>query len=328
MRQSIKRSTRKSSKSERQSKKKLKRQWRLMTKTSLVLVSFFILLAVGIEIGRSCWRAVWDGQRTFYLTVQQEETLWLVKLDKNQKEMIIGEIPPNLIVTGARGFGEQQAKNIYKLAEMEKSLDENLIKESMAWTFGLPIEGIIYLPKSVDKFNLKHVLIKKLFGMGETNLARWDLIRLLGFVQSLRFDQINTFSFSQAIGVYKEKRPDGVEILKFDPEQLDIWLSQNFTSRELVNESLSWEVINTTEHSGLAGQVARLLRNTGIQVTKISEGKAQTSGIFSKQKIDSKGLDFFSHFLQLPLKFEESGEFQSDVRVVLGENFWQRCCTL
>lgn len=306
---------------------KRKEQFKLMLKTALVLAMVLFLLAIVVELWRSWQKSVWDGQETLYLGFQQGERLWLVKIDKSQEEIIMGEIAPNLVLTLSRGFGEQQARNIYKRGEMEKISGVKMVKESLTWTFGLPVKGVVWLPESKESLNLSLNLSKSLLGIGRTNLTRWDLLRLLWLTKSLRFDQVMDFSFTDLTGALEQVRPDGVEVIILDPERVDSWIAQRLASRELVNETCTWEVNNATAHLGLAAQVARLLHNTGVQVAIVGKAEKSQSGIYLSKETDCQAPDYFSRFLNLPLYEEKDSGSHSEITVVIGEDFWQSCCS-
>lgn len=307
---------------------KRRRQWRSFWLSIIVVLLFFLAAAAILEFWKGWRQAIWDGKRTFYFAIQAGETSWLVKLDKDPKEAIAVEIPPDMILSVAKGFGEYQAKSIYKLGELEKSSGSDLLKDSLTLSFGLPVEGVIRFSKPLkQQFSLKFLLLKTVIGLGKTNLTKWDSLRLFLLSQSLRGDQIEIFSFTEIPGVTAQVRPDGLKVWVIEPERLDIWLRQRLVNNELVNETYTWEVINATDHSGFAAQVARLLRNTGLQVVKMSEGEASESQLLVANSINSSGLEFFSHFLDIPIKRGRTDSSQADVKLILGDSFWRRCCS-
>lgn len=303
------------------------KQLKLMLKTCLLLVFLFLLIGVIFEAWRGFKSSVWDGKATLYLGVQQGENLWLVKIDRFDQEVIAGKIAPNFILNISRGFGQQQAKNVYRLGELEKISGIGLVSESLALSFGLPVEGVIYLPEKEEDLKLSFILIKSLFGFGGTNLTRWDLLRLLALVNNLRHDQVESFSFINAPGVVSQKRPDGVEVFQIDPKRLDPWLTRDFASFQWVNEACSWQVSNATGHSGLASQIARILANSGIQVVSVNEAEKGQGGIYQSEEAECTAAVFFSQYLNLPLKKESLGDYRTEVRVILDEAFWNNCCS-
>ncbi|OGD62552.1 hypothetical protein A2160_05905 [Candidatus Beckwithbacteria bacterium RBG_13_42_9] len=291
-----------------------------------LLLALFFLLAIG-EIWKNWHQALWDNQRTFYFAVQEGETSWLVKADKNQQEAVVIKIPGHTLINTARGFGEYQAKSIYKMGEIEKISGIDLVKESLTWTFGIPVEGVLKFDQETKNLDLKTAFFKASLGWGKTNLTKWDLWRLFLFFNKLRLDQVETVTINDVPGVETKLRLDGVTVLSLDTERLDNWLLSRFTSSEMVNEPYSWEVMNTTMNSGLAAQVARLLRNTGVQVVQVNEGSAQESKIYVDNKVNSQAVRFFSRFLKIPISLSQPDRSsQGEITVVLGNDFWCSCC--
>lgn len=252
--------------------------------------------------------------------------MWLARAEKELREITVGKIPPNLLLNLSRGYGEQLAKNVYRFGENEKMPAQDLVKESVGLSFGLPVEGVIIFNNKLEDLNLSFVLLKTFFGFGKTNLTKWDSLRLFWFVKDLRLDQAEFFLFSETPGVLRQMRPDGVEVFLLEPEILDSWIGQHFASQELINERCSWEVNNATGHSGLAGMVARILRNSGLQIATIGESGRETGGIFLDEKVDCPSVDFFSKFLEIPVRKSKLEGSRAEVTLILGNDFWQRCC--
>jgi hypothetical protein len=308
-------------------KLKQKRQWLAWLRVGLWLAGFLIVGSLILEVWRGWRQSLWDGKSTFYLAVQAGETTWLVKVDQQQEEVYAGTIPGNLMVQAAHGFGEYQAKNLYQLGKQEEVGGARLVRESLAWTFGLPVKGVVRFAQGQEELRLPISLTKSLLGFGETNLTRWDRFRLWLTVSGLRQDRQEEFSFAQVPGVSQKQRPDGVTVLVVDESRLDQWLPQRYASMELVNEPYTWEVVNASAYSGLAGQVGRLLRNIGLQVVQVTEGELPQEGIFIDEDVDPAAVSFLSEFFGLPLVKGEPGAHSADIVIGVGDEFARACCT-
>lgn len=304
------------------------RQWLALFKAGVWLLLLVLIGSVLFEIWRAFRQSQWDGKRTFYLVVQTGETSWLAKLDKQQEEVYVGQIPGNTLFRTAGGFGEYQAKHLYRLGEQEGVGGAELIRQSAVATFGLPVQAVIRFSAEAKTLHLPAILAKSLLGFGETNLTRWDRLRLWLLVAGLRQDRLEQFSFIQVPGVSEKQRPDGVTVFTLDQDRLDRWLAQRFTSTELVNDPSTWEVINASGQPGLAAQVGRLLRNTGLQVVQVSEGEIPQEAIFTEANIDPSAVEWFSDFLNLPIVTKRPEGSRSDIVVGVGEEFARLCCGL
>lgn len=303
------------------------RQWSAVLRAGLWLAGFLLVGSLILEVWRGWSQSLWDGKSTFYLAVQAGETTWLVKVDRQREEVYAGKVPGNLMMQAAHGFGEYQAKNLYQLGKQEGIGGARLVRESLGWTFGLPVKGIVRFSQGQEEIRLPMSLAKSLLGFGETNLTRWDRVRLWQTVSGLRQDRQEEFSFAQVSGVTQKQRPDNVPVLVVDESRLDRWLAQRYASMELVNEPYTWEVVNASTHPGLAGQVGRMLRNIGLQVVQVSEGQLPQEGIFTNEDVDSAAVRFLSEFLGLPVVQEEPGTHSADVVVGVGDEFARACCT-
>lgn len=314
----------------RNKKQKNKKQKAVALKLALFLIIAITLLGLFFEVWQNFNRSLWDDKETFYFLVGNQKNFLLIKADKQNQNAVLGQIPGNTVLNTAYGFGQVLSQNIYKLAQVEQVSALKFLTDSFSLTFGLPVSGVVFFPgQSENQLHLEKALWLSLFGFGKTNMSRWDTARLAWFFSRLDSSGYTRLNFSDAQGLKKNIRPDGLEVIEIDQKVMDIWLSQKFVNQDLVNEPLTWEVINISDHQGLAGQLSRLLTNIGFQVVQLTRSQDQMEeGVYIGNDAHSKGAFFLAKHLQLDLYTDLLPEgSRGEAVVVVGDQYWQKCCT-
>ncbi len=206
-----------------------------------------------------------------------------------------------------RGFGEYELRKVYALGELEGKGGE-LLAETLQENIPVAIFGYFYDEKSKADFylNSSRRLFFKIFFRGlkgelKTNLSKVDLIVLL--VKSLRINS------------------SLVKLVNYNGEAGDF-----FKDRKIREESLSIEVLNATEQSGLAQRMSRLFDKSGGRIVRIADAPEKQERcriITGKDPRESYTLRWIRYIYDCPVEQIGNEEARADVTIVFGENYWK-----
>lgn len=210
----------------------------------------------------------------------------------------------------ARGFGEYEIGKIYGLGELDKKGGE-LLSESIQESWSIPVFGYFENDSLSEKIFLDNTSgeIKKLvknciFGKCKTDLKYFDLLAL--YLKLLKFS-VNTVQ-TEKIGFNRK-----IDLLK---------------DKKIRDEALAIEVLNSTEHIGLAERAKNLLENIGGRVVRLSETEESLDNCKIVAKPDIIKTYSFGILQQIYgcdiEKSSEGADNRADVTLILGERYWKK----
>lgn len=214
----------------------------------------------------------WDGKFNINLLIRSKN-LSLVSYNPTDGEITTVNIPDQIFVDAAHGFGKWQIRSIFDLGENQKDLGGNrLLKDTMEDFFAHPMDGFLdfssnYKDKStgeiVELLRGNPLAIFNILSNVKTDLTLIELVRLkMGFA-SVRFDKISEIDLSEILK--KDQLLDGTEVFTADPNKTDVVLA-NLADPIIKNEHKSIAIFNATEKPFFAQKWARLVTNIGGDV--------------------------------------------------------------
>jgi hypothetical protein len=204
---------------------------------------------------------------------------------------------------------------------------------SLQQLFAVPIDGFIFylgeegsdgLTESVQRAKLLPLYSCLLSGRCQTNLTGWDLWRLFFAFRSLRTGEVKTISFDQQGIVKRKELADGSFIFSPDFFRIDQLSQELFTDSQIVNEGLTVIVINATNEQGLAGEVGRLIKNSGANLIATEDGDQNYSQSVFYVKSDSVEKSYTLNKLTKVYnisKIEKKADLEADLELVIGKDF-------
>lgn len=204
-----------------------------------------------------------------------------------------------------RGFGEYELGKVYGLGELEKRGGQ-LLQETVGEVLQAPVFGYFSYPQNLSekswekpKSFLEKIFWEAFWGRVKTNLKKQDLALLYWRASRLNED------------LCRVKKTSG------PTENL-------FQDRRLREESLSIEILNATNHNGLAQQAAQFLEKVGGRVVRTADAKQEGNcRILVRRKAQNYTSQWLSRIFQCPLQESESS-LRADLVLILGENYWKR----
>jgi hypothetical protein len=292
----------------------------------------WILLIVVLFLAHEVWmgwkHSVWDGSGYFAFAYESGGEVGYVGINKELEEVFVLKFPDDLMMPLAFGYGEYQVDKIEDLAELDKVEFGELLKNSMTQYLGVVADAYVVGDRNVD-VNVNRLLVKSLFRIARTDLSSWDVIRLLIFVRNLRVEQIKVVDLRDSGVLFEKSLPDGSVVFMTDFETLDNLVLKQLADPVYLADASTWEIYNGTDNSGFAAKMKRLVANSGFDVV----GVRQSDQMYEKTVLEVKEDDLtesiqsFADSLGVEVVFVSDESRRSNVRLVLGEDYWRRCCT-
>lgn len=318
----------------------------------IILALIFILLSISAF---KLWqKRLWDGESRFTIALNADP-ITVFSIEPTTHKAILLTIPSNTIFDVPYGYGEYLASSIFRLGQLDNKRGGGvLFSQSVENSLGIMVDGYISFKEGTFSFPFKttqdikdaknkyfsYIKLPAIFWGAlnltksyETNLPFLDLVALFFKIKSLRGDQIKLINIGETSVLADRKLLDGTEVKMIDNEIFDFALNDNFQDISIRKEFVTFEVVNATDKDKLATQIARVLKNLGVNViSKTTAPKTESYScklkIFSKKASESlvvrKMVDHYHCQVEDSSSTSEAGETNTvDVRLFLGVGFIQ-----
>jgi hypothetical protein len=247
---------------------------------------------------------------------------------------VVLKIPNGVEIKTTRGYGQYRVGAIYELGELSGRGGE-LLRESVQEEFGVLVEAYLKIQNTKYKIqNTKNDLLRILASSilqrkGITDFSFIDLLWLWWTIKNIPINSADFLDLSKLSVLKEETLVDGTTVPILDKERSDDLPAKYFGDSRIRNENLAIEVVNTTDHSGLANQAARIIANSGGRVVRVGNKKLKMknekcevrSGKKERESLTVKKLlrIFACDFAETDL----SGQ-QAEVILEVGEDYWKK----
>lgn len=296
-----------------------------------VVMGFLGLLLIG-WLSYETWygmnHSIWNGDGAFSLVFSQKDKVGYMLINPAQEEVIIATFPDKMMIQTAMGYGEYRIEKVSQLAKQEKIPLGVLLDRSMEQFLGRITEGYI-VGLSGEKIDSQVFLWQGLVGLAQTNMSRWDMVRLLFFLSGLRYEDVAVVDMEETDALVLDKLADGTDVYRVNQEELDKLVLKLFADPDYLRNSLTWEIFNATNHKGLASQVGRIVANSGFDVVGVRQSIDPVDSskiVVSKDKVDNNIREFARH-IGVTIEEIESDSERSSVQFYIAEDYWKWCCT-
>jgi len=302
----------------------------------LALIGLLFLIGGVSRIWRGLKNSVWDGEsRVNFVFI--DEDIFLISFDPGKKTLEVLEIPRNVEIEVIGGFGSYRIGAIDKLGEMEGRGGE-LLQISVQEHFGVPVDGWIKNPLSINSAQLnsskfKTSLIGTMMRLAikqedQTNFTSWDVVRIWWGIRKTLSSQINITRLDDISALKSKILVDNFQTWELDLNRLNMFFQDHFYESEIREENLTIEVVNATEHFGLASRVARIVSNMGGRVVRVGNvppaGGSGKCGLRSKEKLkDTFTVRKLLKVLGCGFIEEENSDDKAEIIILVGEGYWQ-----
>lgn len=306
-------------------------------------LAVFVLLGLGMlfviwQIFMQLKKPRWDDRSNFNFAISWQDEFLVVSYKPAAKIVSVLHIPADTYISLAKGFGEYPAGSVWPLGELEDFGGGQLVRFSAQHFLGVPIRGWGRIDEAKKFFENDEeeikvgkkelmVLFGKLMISRKTDVGMFDLARLFYSLNGLPLSNFKYYSLQRTRSGEYVKLPDGSDVFKVKGEFLDSLVKEVFQDPLVIDEGIIWAVINTTEHRGMALQTARLINNSGGEVTIVYDAnKPIVGGIYCRQEDICKtySVNMFAESLGLPVIVDDLNESRAEVVLVVDEKYWEK----
>jgi len=267
----------------------------------------FIALVLGLILVNSLYQraksSVWDGESRLSTVEQFDNNLMVQSIIPSQNRQNRLEVPGEVLVKAPFGFGEYQLGKVFELGELENQGERVLIRSTQN-LLGIEITG---------------------FKVGnQTNLSWWDKLRVSWFLNfnlksTLKLDLVERAVLSQ------EQLADGSDVFRPSLILLDELINEYYFDEKVINEAYEVAVINASEVTKIANQVARILSNLGVEVIKTDNQELEDSSVIkvkNKQMAETKTIKLLQRLLDIDeVKIDDLKDDRAEVVVIIGKDY-------
>lgn len=326
-----------------------KRQKTKTTKLALLVFGVIVLLIFFSQVVKFTqmifhpWKVqsinkavLWDGKFNINIIIKAKG-ISLLSFNPSEKKISIIDLPDNVYLESAHGYGSWQLSSIYGLGESQKNLGgvKNL-QDTLSNLFGLPIEGVLdfsgkYYQKSsgeiVGELRKSPFSMIGLLSDLKTNLTPYEVMKLNLQFSSVRFDKVKQVDLFAVLDLLqKDQLSDGTDILIVDTIKLDSALP-NIIDSNIADERKTIAIFNATDHPGLAQKAARIITNIGgdVIITSNSEKLFKNTQIAGPK---SKTLDRLKQIFSLSGIIDSTDKdlvsSRAEINLFLGEDYFEQ----
>jgi hypothetical protein len=309
---------------------------------TLFLLGFFLLNTI-----RFLSETKWDGKRRFTIIVNTTPFL-IFSIEPKTQRAIVFLIPENTFAEVPYGYGDYPLSSVFRLGELDKKKGGGfLLSRAVEDTFGILVDGFIsYQPdvnsnlllnnlSEIREYKKKHFSLKSIpsilirfFGQKHfmSNISLIDTMKLWYSIYNIRMDKITYINLKEEERyLNEEKLPDGSNFYKVDSDIFDFLLSSHFEDYDIRVENISVEVINASNKDKVATNMARILKNLGVNVlAKSTASDTLKDSCFVKLKDsklrNSKIIDRLKRHYQCQIR-EDKILQDIDIEIIFGEDF-------
>ena len=311
---------------------------RLKFKSNFALAGYFLgfIFLVIIISGLWQWRSnsLWLDNSQINFVTEYNNNFSIIKLDKNLEEVMVVNLPSNMMIGVTDGYGEYKLNKIKELFNQEKINLGEYLKDSVTIYFGVLIDGY-FVNIEEDNFNIKRFIKKSFFKINKTNINRIDLAILYFYLNNLGVENFKTINLIETNLIDLEKLSDDSEVYRFNEVYFDDYVLRNFANYEVLKDSSNWEVFNGTDYVGFGSQIGRVLSNTGLNVVGVRQAKDNYKESFILVKDDyaqNYSVEKIAKYLRIPIrKLGEVNDFKeelfndrAEVAMIIGEDLGER----
>ena len=236
-----------------------------------------------------------------FFDIKQQPLLLSLQGSEGQVFVFSGEsrvlVPP--------GFGEYELRKVYALGELEKK-GPQLVKETVQSNYKAAIFGYFYDQKQAGDLYLRkpkrffqQVFWQAFWGKVKTDLSRYDLAVL--YFRAFRLNEAR------------------IKVKNSYTEQ------DKFFDERLTDESFSVEILNATDHDGLAQETGKFLEKAGLRVVRSADADKNQENCEIKVREEialSYTLWWVKRFFPCQISFTKDSS-RADLVLVLGEEYWK-----
>lgn len=300
-----------------------------------------LILLVLIFLGVAVWlRQEFSREDPVRLVVQvggeapESATMAVVQLSPSVKGLVGVGFPEDVKVVASGERGLWKVGSLYALGKLERRGGE-LLARTVSQVFAVPFDNFLVSnePVSLDSGalpdGLNGLVVRAIFGRGDTNLGRFGLLRLWAGLRQVRRGDTRWLDLSKSLALSPQTEPDGSTVYVVEPAVLDQFIAGVFADPRLDVEGEEIAILNATLHAGLGAQVARVVKNLGARVVGVSDSpkKDAHSTLVISSATAREGTTVKVLLESFSIENVEVGEtslYRASILLSVGEDYWER----
>jgi len=298
-----------------------------------LLVVLLLAILAGWLFFRSRETGEWDGEHNFnlvYGTVKDGAggglvSLALVAFDPLEGEVVTVFIPDNIMISVPGGYGDYRAEAVFNLDQLEGKGGQ-LLRKSVSGYFAVPIDGWVIGKPLDSQGNLAEICWSLAKGQGRSSMGWLERIRLWRKVALTKGLNYKVLNIAESGAVEVKELADGSRVLETDLRQLDDWLDDYLADAAIRGGGIEVAVLNSTDYTGMAGRVSRLMTNVGFEVVMMGAYDEKDKPGYCLIKADpalrdSYALKKLKEMFGCELSLADTRQFRAELAVIVGEQF-------
>lgn len=303
-----------------------------MIKTIIKFLALSLCLLIGFYFLRF-WRSYQVSHlmnSQVNLVLSSQESMLVAAFNFEEEKINLVELPQTLYFSEPEGLGDYPIASVYDLGEIEGKGGE-LLLASLRKLLAIPLDGFIRKEDfgKIGQDNLKGFIREAMMKLGrsgfKTDLAFWELIFLNWRIKNLACSEADYFNLGETKVLKEKELPDKTKVYEAEEADLDILMRKIFAERKIEEEGIEMEILNATEESGLAFQLARLIKNMGGRVVSLgnSEEAFDHSVIrYTEEAGETATLKRIGEATVFELeKRDDLGESRSEIQIIVGKDY-------
>lgn len=310
-------------------KKKYRQKSGFWLKSGVGFLFFLLVIFSGIKFFRMNNNSLYDTKNNFNLALEDQQNLYVISFHQQSGLLNILQIPGNIYVPMAKGFGEYPLSSVWGLGEMEPYGGGWLLQLSAQNFLNVPISGWAKVNSQNQNKVTKKTVTNWLVGLlrhNQSNLTRFDILRLLWLVNGLKTSQIIVYQLDQTQASEAVDLPDGSTAYRVQEEYLQKLAKELFSDAQFSADGIVWAVLdNYSQYNSLAVKAAKIIHNIGGEAIPIFARDDKAGGIYCDQEeiCNSYSAKLLAKTFNLPIKKQELNESRGEALIVLDQNFWE-----
>lgn len=255
-------------------------------------VLIYLVMVVGVIA------AVWQGGRRVGQLVAVEtrgERVSLRQWLPQEKRWRVIELPPNLELPIAQGYGTYRVGALVGLDRLEKRQGQ-LIVIGLQEALGVVLDG------------------------DYAHWRWWDRLKLAAVARGRQ----EMIKFEEVVPGTLVVGPDGAEAWQVSEADMDKFSSRFLADEAVRTEGIKVTILNATGRTGLARRVARIVTNMGLTVVKLGESDPREKSrlLVSRDKQKSISVQKITSLLQIQRpEVGDTSEYRADAVVFVGADY-------
>ncbi len=241
-----------------------------------------------------------DGKIAANIVFYRDSEISIVSLRPKDESVVVLHVSKDVYMDLPKSYGSWRVGSIYGLGQEENPpKGGQLLKLSLGNLLGLPIDGLV-LEKDgtkpedqIAEWRKNKLSILKFIPTIKTDLSFLETIKFLYALSNIRSDKVISLDLAQSSITESKLLADSSRVLGINSVKLDLFVRENMSDAEVIDENTSIAIFNATKHPGLAQEAARTITNLGANVVILTslDSTQEKSAVILKNDVEGGNVE-------------------------------------